>query len=101
MSLERLPKEHEKAYLAFLEYARMGPDRSLKALIQTGRTLQRLKDWSSNYCWQQRLRDYSNHLAKVEMESAEAMVKAGATDWARRQEEQREEEWRVRCELLE
>jgi hypothetical protein len=40
-------------------------------------------------------------MALVEREAAEALVRAKGVDWVKRQEEHREDEWRMRCELIE
>jgi hypothetical protein len=102
MSLERLPKETEKSYSAFLEYVKMGWDRSLRELaVQSGRPLGSLETWSLKFAWKERLEEHSRHLAKMELDVAEALAKDSAVDWIRRQEEQRKAEWAARCKLLE
>jgi hypothetical protein len=100
--MERLPKESEKAYAAFLAYLRMGPERSLVKLEKgIGSNVKQLEKWSRRFGWVERIGKYTAHLAKVEADAAEAFVKDGAVDWMRRQEEQRKAEWAARCKLLE
>jgi hypothetical protein len=70
-----LPKESAKAYQAFVDYVNLGPKRSLEKLqaqYQTRpeggptRQLSKLKEWSAEYDWQERLK----HLASSQLEEA-------------------------------
>lgn len=99
---EQQPGESLKAFSAFKAYLDLGDRRSLVALaekLQKSRSL--LERWSSKYGWPSRVLAYYAHLAEQERAAATAVVQAHAADWAARQQEHKEEEWRLRCELVE
>jgi hypothetical protein len=99
---ERQPKESEKAFAAFGVYLGLGPQRSLEAAgKRLGKSTALLERWSSKYDWPSRVRAHSAHMAVIERKAAEALARVKGVDWVIRQSEQREEEWKVRCELLE
>jgi hypothetical protein len=96
-----VPGEGEKAYAAFREYVALGPGRSLVLLAAKMRkNAKPLERWSVKHGWQARVAEHTAAVAEVESKSMQALVMAKAEDWAKRQEEQREEEWAVRCELV-
>jgi hypothetical protein len=101
LPFEQLPRETNKAFAAFKTYLDMGPERSLAAL---GRKLDmhraRLCRLSKKFDWQARVKAYMAHLALVERQAAESAAVRNGVDWAKRQEQQREEEWQTRTEAL-
>jgi hypothetical protein len=100
-SFEQLPKESAKAFEAFSVYLKMGSQRSLEAVARKlAKSTPLLKRWSAKFDWPARVLEYGAHMATVEREAAESLARRKGVDWAARQEEHREEEWRVRGELL-
>lgn len=97
----RMKNESLKAFAAVQEYFRMGPQRSLKRVSEmTDTDLRLVTRWSAAFKWQARVTEETERLAKIEADATEELVRATAADWVNRQEEQRNEEWRIRCELL-
>jgi hypothetical protein len=102
LALRRGPRESEKAYAAFREYVALGPQRSLTILAgKMGKHTRLLERWSVKHGWQERVVEHTAAVAALEEKATQALVSAKAVDWFKRQEEQREVEWAVRCELLE
>ena len=102
MPFEQLPNESAKAFAAFREYIELGPQRSLAAVGQKlGKSKAVMERWAAKFDWTGRVQAHGAHLAMVEREVEEALTRAKAVEWVKRKEEQREEEWKVRCELLE
>jgi hypothetical protein len=102
MVFERQPRETAKAFAAFSEYLNMGPERSLAAVgAKLGKSKVMMEKWSRKYDWPARVAAHGGHLALVEREAAEAVVRAKGVDWAERYAELRESEWRARKELVE
>jgi hypothetical protein len=100
--LKRGPRESEKAFAAFREYVALGPGRSLVLLAGKMRKCTKmLERWSVKYGWQARVAEHTAALVQLEEKATAALVMAKAVDWAKRQEEHREVEWAVRCELVE
>jgi hypothetical protein len=101
LALKRGPRESEKAYAAFREYVALGPGRSLVLLAgKMGKRTRMVERWSVKHGWQARVAEHTAAVAELEGMVAQALVTAKVVDWAKRQEEQREEEWTVRCEVL-
>jgi hypothetical protein len=99
---EQLPRESSKAFAAFRAYLDMGPDRSTaKAAKQAGKSHYLVKDWCRKYDWVARVQAHDTHLALVERQAVDAALRSKTAEWLTRQTEQREEEWKVRTELLE
>jgi hypothetical protein len=99
---ERQERESAKAFAAFSAYLGMGPERSLSAVgAKLSKSKVMMEKWSRRFDWAARVRAHSEHLAVVEREAAEAVVRAKSVDWAKRYEELREDEWRARRELVE
>lgn len=81
-ALARVKGESDKAHTAFLDYIRLGPDRSLRKLharyrVQSGgkagaetapptKRLNTLANWSSRYQWQKRLAAYKQERERRE-----------------------------------
>ena len=102
MAFERQPRETSKAFAAFSAYLGMGPERSLAAVgAKLGKSKVMMEKWSRKYDWPARVQAHGAHLALVEREAAEAVVRAKGADWAERYAELRESEWRARRELVE
>jgi len=102
LALRRRPDEGEKAYAAFREYVALGRERSLSILarkLKKGSSL--VERWSRTYGWQARIAEHTAAVAELEGKVAQALVKERAVDWLKRQDEQREVEWALRCELVE
>jgi hypothetical protein len=98
---EQQPRESNKAFAAFKTYLDLGPQRSLSALARKlGMHRSKYKWWSTKFDWQARVRAYTAHLAEVERQAVEALAVRNGVDWAKRQEQQREEEWQTRTEAL-
>jgi hypothetical protein len=94
LAFEQQPKESDKAFAAFSMYLSLGPDRSLvKTAAKLGRSKVLMEKWSSKFDWPARVAAYNAHMALVEREAAEAMVRVKGVDWAKRQEEVRAEAW--------
>ena len=102
LTFEQQPRESAKAFEAFSLYLGMGPDRSLAAVGEKlGKSKVMMEKWSRRFDWPARVAAHAGHLALVEREAAEAVVRAKGVDWAKRYEELRESEWRARNELVE
>ena len=101
MAFEQQPRESAKAFAAFSLYLSMGPERSLTAVgAKLGKSKVMMEKWSRRFDWPARVVAHGGHLALVEREAAEAVVRAKAADWAKRYEELRESEWKARAELV-
>jgi hypothetical protein len=102
MEFEQLPKESDKAFAAFSLYLNMGPERSTKSVgKQLGKSAGLIERWCTKYDWPARVQAHAAHLALVERQATEAALRSKAAEWLARQSEHRDEEWRVRGELLE
>ncbi len=99
---EQQPKETDKAFAAFSAYLSLGPQRTLVAAgKKVGKSRALMERWSRKYDWIGRGKAYTAHMALVQREAGEALARMKGMDWVKRQVEHREEEWKVRCELLE
>ena len=102
LPFEQQPKESDKAFAAFSLYLSLGPQRSTAAVARKlAKSEQLIRRWSAKYDWLDRVKAHGAHLAVAEREAAEALARAKGVDWVKRQEEQREEEWTARCQVLE
>lgn len=101
LQFEQLERESDKAFAAFSVYLSMGPQRSLaKAAAKLGRSKVLLEKWSSKFDWPVRIVAYNSHMALVEREAAEALVREKGVDWAKRYQELRRQEWEERQNLV-
>ena len=99
---EQQSKESAKAFAAFSLYLGMGPERSLDAVRRKcGKSARLIERWSAKFDWPARVQAHGAHLAVAEREATEVIARSKGVEWAKRQQEHREEEWRVRSELLE
>ncbi len=102
MEFEQQAKESAKAFAAFSIYLNMGPERSLAlAAEKLGKSKRLLEKWSRRFDWPSRVQAHAAHLALVERQATEVALRSKAAEWLTRQSEHRDEEWRVRGELLE
>jgi hypothetical protein len=73
-SLERLPGESARAHEAIVEYAALGPGRSLAKLAQVwGKSrsyVGQLERWSSQHRWQERVAAYDEQVARTRVQRA-------------------------------
>jgi hypothetical protein len=101
LAFEQQPKESDKAFAAFSLYLSQGPERSLaKTATKLGRSKVLMEKWSRRFDWPARVATYNSHMALVEREAAEALVREKGVDWARRYQELREAEWQERQNLV-
>ena len=101
LPFEQQPKESDKAFAAFSLYLSQGPERSLaKTAAKLGRSKVMMEKWSSKFDWPGRVVAYNSHMALVEREAAEALVREKGVDWAKRYQELREAEWQERQNLV-
>jgi hypothetical protein len=101
MMFEQLPRESNKAFAAFKAYLDFGPERSLVAVAgKLNKHRTQLERWSRKYDWPARVQAHTAHLTDVERKTAESLAVQAGTDWAKRQEQHREDEWQTRTELL-
>ena len=99
---EQQPNESNKAFAAFSLYLSLGPDRSTQAVAtKLAKSEQLVRRWSARHHWTDRVAAHAAHLATVEREATEVLARGKSAEWLIRQEEQRDEEWRSRGELLE
>jgi hypothetical protein len=102
LAFEQQPRESDKAFAAFSLYLSLGPERSLaKVARKLSRSKVLMEKWSRRFAWTARVQAHGAHMALVEREAAEALVRAKGVDWAVRQDDQRMGEWQTRCEALE
>jgi len=98
---EQQPDETDKAFGAFTAYLGLGPERSLsKAAKATGRTKDQLAHWSVRWRWRARALAHQQHLARVERESTEALVREKSHDWAAMHESVRRQAWQEAEDLI-
>ena len=98
---EQQPKESSKAFTAFRTYLELGPERSLVAVAdKVGKSKTMIERWSRKFDWPARVQAHTAHLADIERRTAEALAVQAGTDWAKRQEVHREDEWQARGDLL-
>ena len=98
---EQQPKESNKAFAAFKSYLEHGPERSLALVAdKVGKSKTMIERWSRKFDWPARVQAHAAHLADIERKTAEALAVQAGTDWAKRQEQHREDEWQTRSELI-
>ena len=101
MAFEQQPGESDRAFAAFSVYLSLGPQRGLREVARKlDKSLTVVGKWSSKFDWPGRVAAHGAHLAIVEREAAEAIVRAKGVDWAERYAELRESEWKARAELV-
>ena len=101
LMFEQQPRESARAFAAFAPYLGMGPQRSLVAVgRKLGKSGTVLERWSRRFDWQARVQAHAAHYAAVEREATEVLTRSKATQWVKRHEEHRDEEWALRGELI-
>lgn len=94
MVAPQLPKESDKAYAAFLEYCRLGPERTLKAVgAKLGKSETMMERWSSKHTWQSRTVPYDDNQRELRRIAEEQALQEQSGIWARRAMEQRQKTW--------
>jgi hypothetical protein len=100
-AFEQQPKESAKAFSAFSLYLGMGPERSLEAVrVKCGKSSRLIQRWSSRWKWAERVEAHVAHLAGVEREASEVLVRGLAAERVKRQQALLEEEWAVHEECI-
>ncbi len=98
---EQLPKESAKAFEAFSFYLNLGPERSVAAVgRRLGKSEGLMERWASRFDWTGRVRAFDEHLAIVEREATESLVRSKAAGWLKRQQELLEVEWAIHEECI-
>ena len=98
---EQQPKESHKAFAAFSLYLSLGPQRSLAAVGQKlGKSKVVIERWSAKFGWLSRVQAHAAHMAIVEREATEALARASAVEWGKRQQDVRQEEWEIHAECI-
>ena len=101
LAFEQQQKESAKAFEAFALYLGMGAERSLAKVGQRlGKSGSLIERWSRRFGWTDRVSEHAAHLAAVEREATEALARGKAAVWLQRREEQAEDEWLWRRELV-
>jgi len=101
LPFDQQANESEKAFAAFRQYLEMGPERSLAALArESGKSKSALEYLSRTYSWARRVQAHAAHVAALERESVELLIREKAPEWLRRQQELREQEWAVHQKCL-
>lgn len=100
-AFEQQPKESAKAFAAFSIYLDLGPERSLETVRQKcGKSSRLIQRWSSRWRWAERVEAHAGHLATVEREASEVLVRGLAAERVKRQQALLEEEWAVHEECI-
>lgn len=98
---EKIKEEPDSAYSFFLIYCKLGPSRNLRNVVaQTGKSLSYLRKLSSQYAWWERARKYDATIAEAEASQIYEHAVKKAAEWADRANYHREEEWKIRTELM-
>lgn len=101
LMFERQERESSKAFAAFKTYLELGAERSLAVVAdKLGKSKTMIERWSRRFDWPARVQAHTAHLADIERKTAEALAVQAGTDWAKRQEQHREDEWQTRGELI-
>jgi len=91
LTFEQQPRESNKAFAAFKSYLEQ---RSLVAVAdKLGKHRTQLERWSSKFEWPARVQAHTAHLALVEREATEVLVRSKAAEWEKRETQLRETEW--------
>lgn len=76
-----MPGETSKAFTAFVEYLRLGPQRSVEQTCRNlGKSSGTLQIWQERFAWVKRAADYDAHLIAVEHATVEAATKGKAIE---------------------
>ena len=101
LEFEQQPGESAKAFAAFALYLSLGPERSIEAVrLKLGKCARLIQRWSSRWRWTERVTAHAAHLATVEREVTEALARAKAGEWLKRQQGIRDREWALHEKCL-
>src|ERR1041385_2706781 len=93
-SFEQMEDESAKAFAAFSLYLSLGDQRSLELVgRKLGKCKALMERWSTRFHWSERVQAHAMHLAKIEREATEALVRGKSAEWLKRQQTLRETEW--------
>lgn len=80
-SWDRQETESARAYQAFFEYAKMGPNRSLAKVCEKLKKNRRtVEKWSSEWSWTKRALEYDADLRRIEVEEQREAVRKMAKE---------------------
>lgn len=69
---ERLPRETDKAFEAFVAYRNLGPDRTLQRLSEIlSKHRMWLGEWKAKWGWEERVAAWDNHLDQLTLKQME------------------------------
>ena len=93
-AFEQQPRESAKAFAAFSLYLNLGAERSTREVgKQLGKSEGLMERWAAKFDWRNRVAAHAAHLATVEREAVEAVVRGKAAIWEQRETHLRETEW--------
>lgn len=102
MTTRQLQNESDKAYAAFMEYARLGPERSMREVARRlGKSLTLLVRWAKRHSWQERIETWNAEQDEIFQKAQENELRKKAELWAKRQAEMRDREWTTAQRLRE
>ncbi len=91
--MTRLPNEGTKAFAAFQEYARMGPERSLdKVALNVGKSSRQMAKWSTAWNWVARAAEYDREQDEIINKAQLKLANARAMKIAKLREEKMEKD---------
>lgn len=98
---DRLSSESSRAYATFQEYLDLGPDRTLRQVVETSNISEsKVRIWSAKFNWRDRANAWEDFLSQAGQLRAKKIVEKSAEKRARRFAELQEEEYSVAQELL-
>lgn len=101
LMFEQQAKESDKAFAAFSMYLSLGPQRSTRTVAtKLAKSEQLIRRWCARHAWPARVAAHAAHLATLEREATEALVRVKAAEWLKRDETLREQEWETRAEAV-
>ncbi len=101
LEFEQQPGESAKAFAAFALYLSLGPERSAREVAgKLAKSEQLIRRWAARWRWTERVGAHGAHFATVEREATEALARGKSAVWLTRKEEERDEEWALRGELI-
>jgi hypothetical protein len=100
-AFERQPREGARAFAAFQMFLDLGPDRSIKQLIETsGLNAKRIRSWHTLNKWRDRALAWEEFLAESQRKRAEKILAKDSEKWAQRIIEMREDEFSLAKKLI-
>lgn len=100
---EQRPGESGKAFAAFSLWMSLPVQE--RSFQEVARRLQKsctlVRRWCHRWQWRERLQSFESHMALIEREAAEATVRAKGVEWAKREQDLREEEWDLHTRAIE